>query len=220
MPLQVGESSLTPRAIVKNLGVIIDGHLSMKKQVQSLCKRANFHIWSIDWIRRFLDDATTEKLMHAFVFSTIDSCNSLLYGLPDKLLDRLQLVQNKAARMVRRVKKHDHITPHLMALHWLPIKSRIVFKILVLTFHYLHGSAPAYLSELIKPYRPASQSRSATSPNLLCIPRIRLETYGARSFSHAAPTLWNKLPEDIRAINSMSLFRSRLKTHLFKIAYM
>lgn len=220
LPLQVGESSLTPRASVKNLGVIIDKHLSMEEQVQSLCKKANFHIWSIGRIRRFLDDATTEKLMHAFVFSTIDSCNSLLYGLPDKLLDRLQLVQNKAARMVRRVKKHDHITPHLMALHWLPIKSRIVFKILVLTFHCLHGSAPAYLSELIKPYRPALQSRSATSPNLLCIPRIRLETYGARSFSHAAPTLWNKLPEDIRAINSMSLFRSRLKTHLFKIAYM
>ena len=113
-----------------------------------------------------------------------------------------------------------HANAHLMALHWLPIKSRIVFKILVLTFHCLHGSAPAYLSELIKPYSPASQSRSETSTNLLCIPRIRLEKYGARSFSHAAPTLWNKLPEDIRAINSMSLFRSRLKTHLFKIAYM
>jgi hypothetical protein len=126
MTLQVGESSLTPRASVKNLGVIIDGHLSMVEEVQSLCKRANFHIWSIEQIRRFLDDATTEKLMHAFVFSTIDSCNSLFYGLPDKLLDRLQLVQSKAARMVRRVKKHDHIIPHLKALHWLPIKSRIV----------------------------------------------------------------------------------------------
>ena len=146
------------------------------------------------------------------LFSPPSTAATLLYGLPDKLLDRLQLVQSKAARMVRRVKKHDHITPHLIALHWLPIKSRIVF--LVLTFHCLHGSTPAYLSELIKPYRPASKSRSATSPNLLCIPRIRLETYGARSFSHAAPTLWNKLPEDIRALNSMSLFRFRLKTHL------
>ena len=156
--------------------------------------------------------------MHAFVFSTPSTAaNFLLYGLPDKLLDTLKLVQSKAARMVKRVKKHDHITPHLKDLHWLPIKSRIVF--LVLTFHCLHGSTPAYLSELIKPYRPASQSRSATSPSFPCIPRIRLETYGARSFSHAAPTLWNKLSEDIRAINSMSLFRSRLKTHLFKIAY-
>jgi hypothetical protein len=219
MPLQVGESSLTPRALVKNLDVIIDGHLSMEKQVQSLCKRASFHIWSIDWIRRFLDDSTTEKLMHAFVFSTPSTAaNFLLYGLPDKLLDTLKLVQSKAARMVKRVKKHDHITPHLKDLHWLPIKSSIVFKILVLTFQCLHGSAPAYLSELIKPYRPASQSRSATSPSFPCIPRIRLETYGARSFSHAAPTLWNKLSEDIRAINSMSLFRSRLKTHPFKIA--
>ena len=79
----------------------------------------------------------------------IDSCNSLLYGLPDLQISKLQRIQNSAARLVTRSRTYDHVTPILPNLHWLPIRSRIDFKILLLTYQRLHGTAPAYLQDLV-----------------------------------------------------------------------
>ena len=95
-----------------------------------------------------------EKLVHAFVTSQLDFCNSLLSGSSRKSLKTLQLVQNAAARVLTRTKKREHITPVLASLHWLPVKSRIEFKILLLTFKALNNMAPLYLKELIVPYQP------------------------------------------------------------------
>ena len=81
-------------------------------------------------------------VLHAFVTSRIDYCNGLLYGLPDCEIAKLQRVQNAAARMLMSYKKYDHITPVLINLHWLPVRYRINFKILLLTFKALYGMAP------------------------------------------------------------------------------
>ena len=123
----------------------------------SLRKTCFLHLWNIAKIRDSLSQKGTEILVHAFISSKLDSCNSLLYGLPQSLIDRLQAVQNCAARPVTRSRKHDHITPILKQLHWLPVYSRIKYKVRLLTFKALHGLAPSYITEMLQPYK---QSRS------------------------------------------------------------
>ena len=111
LKLRVGDCELEPVQKVKNLGVILDSHLSMEAQVNSICRRAYFHLRSIGLIRKHLDLQTTKILVHAFVASTLDYCNSLLNGLPAKLLKKLQLVQNASARLIFRLRKNT--LPHI-----------------------------------------------------------------------------------------------------------
>ena len=107
-----------------------------------------------------------------------------------------------------------NLSPILRKLHWLPIKARIDFKLLLITFKALHGQAPAYLIELLNRYTPTRNLRSSGG-NLLVIPKSCMKGYGDRAFSVAAPKLWNALPDSIRCINSLSVFKSAIKTHLF-----
>ena len=107
----------------------------------------------------------------------MDSCNSILYGLPSCELDKLQRAQNAAARLVTMASKSDHITPILFKLHSLPVKERITFKLLLITFKTLHGQAPSYISELLKICnRPVllDQARSNTCqfPNATLYPTV------------------------------------------------
>ena len=104
---------------------------SVEDHIKSICKSL-YHIRNI-----------------AFVTAKLDSCNSLLYGLPQHLISRLQSIQNTEARAVTRTRKFDHITSVLKQLHWLPVRYRIVFKILTLVYKALNGTAPSYISELL-----------------------------------------------------------------------
>ena len=108
--------------------------------------------------------------MHALVISRLDYGNALLYGITDRLLHRLEMIQHSAARIIMCIKRHDRqsITAVLRRLHWLPVKWRINYKIVVLVFRALHGLAPAYLSTLITPYEPRRALRSTDSA-LLCV---------------------------------------------------
>ena len=157
-----------------------------------------------------------KTLVH--VISRLDYGNALLYGITDRLLHRLEMIQHSAARIIM-CKRHNRqsITAVLRRLHWLPVKWRINYKIVVLVFRALHGLAPAYVSTLITPYEPRRALRS-TGSALLCVPRHNLERYGRRSFSCAGPVLWNSLPEDMRLADSLNSFKSHLKTHYFKLA--
>ncbi|XP_051759449.1 uncharacterized protein LOC127517607 [Ctenopharyngodon idella] len=159
-----------------------------------------------------------EQLVHAFMTSRLDYCNALLGGCSARLINKLQLVQNAAARVLTRTRKYDHISPVLSTLHWLPVKHRIDFKILLITYKALNGLAPQYLSELLIHYSPSRLLRSQNSGQLI-IPRISKSTAGGRSFSYLAPKLWNNLPSIVREADTFCQFKSRLKTHLFNLAY-
>jgi hypothetical protein len=218
LPLQIGDCEIQPSKKARNLGVTFDSQLKMTQHISSLVRSANFHLRGISRLRKYLDVKSAEKVVHALISSRLDNCNSLLYGLPDISLTRLQKVQNTAARIVTRRKQSDHITPVLHSLHWLPVKQRIDFKILVLTYRALNGLAPAYLTELLDTYQPSRSLRSQDR-HLLVPPKSYLKTYGDRAFASAAPRLWNPLPYDLKTASSVQSFKSGLKTFLFKIAY-
>ena len=146
--------TLASSTTVKNLGVIFDEDMSFKCHIKQVTRTAFFHLRNIVKIRNILSQSDAEKLVHAFVSSRLDYCNSLLSGCPNSSLKSLQLIQNAAARALTGISKRDHITPVLASLHWLPLKSRIEFKILLLTYKALKGLAPSYLKDLIVPYHP------------------------------------------------------------------
>ena len=152
--------TLASSSTVKNLGVVFDQDLSFNVHIKQILRPAFFHLRNIAKIRRIVSQADAEKLVHAFVTSRLDYCNSLLSGCSNKSLRTLQLIQNAAARVLTGTKIRDHISPILASLHWLPIKSRIEFKIILLTYKALHGQAPSYLKELIIPYYPSRTLRS------------------------------------------------------------
>ncbi len=147
--------------------------------------------------------------------SRLDYCNALLGGCPATSINTLQIVQNAAARVLTRSRIYDHITTILQSLHWQHIKFCISFKILLLA---LNGIAPAYLTNLLSRYNPTRSLRSQNS-GLLVVPRIAKSTKGGRAFSYLAPKLLNNLPDNVRGSDTLSLFKSRLKTHLFSQAF-
>ena len=128
---------------------------------------------------------------------------------------RLQRIQNYAARLVTRTTLKVYITQVLNSLHWLRIPERFMFKILSLTYQAVNSIGPSYLNDLTVPYSPSRTLRSSQQ-HLLCIPTTKLKTFGSRSFSVSAATLWNSLPETLKLCPSLGTFKASLKTHLFQ----
>ncbi|KAK5851958.1 hypothetical protein PBY51_023469 [Eleginops maclovinus] len=216
--LEVDGCYITPSPVVRNLGVILDPTLSFQSHIINITKSAFYHLKNISRLRPSLSASVTETLIHCFISTRLDYCNAILTGLPSKTLDRLQYVQNSAARVLTGIKPWQHITPTLMQLHWLPVKFRIKFKILLLTYKSLHALAPRYLSDLLHPYTPLRSLRSSVKDQL-AVPRTRLKTFGDRAFCVSAPTMWNQLPPHIRCAPSVDSFKKHLKAHLFSEAY-
>ncbi|XP_072251173.1 uncharacterized protein [Leuresthes tenuis] len=210
--------SLASSSTVRNLGVIFDQNLSFDAHIKLVSRTAFFHLRNIAKIRNILSQGDAEKLVHAFVTSRLDYCNSLLLGCPTYSLKSLQLIQNAAARVLMRTNRRDHVSPVLASLHWLPVKFRIEFKILLLTYKVLNDRAPSYLKDLIVRYFPNRALRSQTA-GLLVVPRVSKSRMGGRAFSYQAPLLWNKLPVNVREADTLSTFKIRLKTFLFDKAY-
>ena len=131
----------------------------------------------------------------------------------------LQKVQNIAARIISKQRKFDHITPVLKSLHWLRVEHRILFKLLMITVKAIHGIAPIYLSDLIRVNEQKRSLRQNNRMKVLSVPRFNTATYERKAFVNAAPTEWNKLPENIRTITEFWAFKRELKTFLFKVPY-
>ena len=215
IPLKVGDHQIPPALKLRNLGVIMDKHLTMSPHIQNTVRNAFFKIREISYYRRFLTSSATKSLIHAYVTSRLDYCNGLLYGLPKVLTNKLQSVLNTAARLVTLGRKYDSITPDMQKLHWLPIESRIKYKIILQVFKSLNGMAPKYLSDKLK----YSHGLRSYDKKLLMVPKSKKKTYGDRAFSVAGPILWNELPDKVRQCESLDSFKRMLKTHLFTEAY-
>jgi len=218
VPLNVGDSSIAPSLTVCNLGVKLDRFATMEEHSSSICRGAYLQLRNIGKLRSYFDQASLECVVHAFISSKLDYCNSLLVGLPLSLLHRLQSIQNTAARILTGTPKHAHITPVLRDLHWLPVGKRILYKTLLLVFKALHHLAPVYIQELIVEHRPSRNLRSSNQ-RLLVVPYTSSSLVQSRAFSVVGPRLWNDLPYDIRIEQSIELFKTKLKTFLFRDFY-
>ncbi len=215
--VELENCQISTSTTVRNLGVTLDQSLSFQDNVSSICRACYLELRRIGSIRHLLSEDATKTLISAFILSRLDYCNSLLAGCPQKLLSRLQKVQNNAARLTLRLPRSAHVTPLLHSLHWLPIEKRIDYKLSLLCFKSLNDLGPTYLSDLLHLYTPSRQLRSSSDTHLLRIPRFRTKTAGQRSFSHQAPSSWNKLPLALRSSDCLSFFKSSLKTTLFKM---
>ena len=145
-------------AVVRDLGFAIDADLSMAAQIANACLSAYYHLYRISRIRHTTctTTCTTKCLVHALVTSRIDYDNAMMYGIPDRLLDRLELVQHSAAKVVVRIRRGDRrsMTAALKQPHWLPVKWRVEYKLLVLVFRTLRDRTSTYLASLLTPYVP------------------------------------------------------------------
>ena len=216
--ITIGEVTVERVASVKSIGATLDSHLTMESQVAAICKSSWFHLHQISKIKEYLTRDQLQTVIQAYVISRLDQNNSLLAGIPDYMIRKLQMVQNACARLINGIRKYDHITPSLMQLHWLPVEQRIIFKVLLLVYKALNGKAPVYLSELLDIPKKVYNTRSSCRLNLPGIPHYA--TTEKRDFSHCGPIEWNKLPLNVKDCKTIDSFKRNLKTHLFRKAYL
>ena len=168
----------------------------MGDHITKTSSAAFYYLYNIRRIRKYLSKECIETLIHAFISSRLVYCNSLLYGLPAYQIQKLQRVQNSAARLVFQESQFCLITPFLRALHWLPVSYQIAFKIILLTFKAIHKLAPTYISELVSlkvldtlgvgTISDQMTANFLTFHHASLVPRLV-----SRSFYMAAPKLWN-----------------------------
>ena len=166
-------------------------------------------------IARSLSVEAAKSLVHAFISSRLDYCNAILHGLPDRLMRRLQSVQNAAARLITGAPRRDHITQILRQLHWLTVRRRVDLKIAVLVFQCLTGQASGYLAEDCQLVADVSARRLRSADTATCVTRRTSNIFDDRCFAAAGPRLWNSLPINLRQCHCLEQFKRLLKTFLF-----
>ena len=149
----------------------------MEDHINNLCSRSYYHLRNIRNTKKYLPNTLLRTAVHAFAINRIDHCNSLLVGLPQSQIHKLQKVQNCAARLLTRVDRFDHVTPVLKELHWLPVKYRIIFKFLSLIYQYIKSQIPRYLSFHLPIYYPNTALRSADNGTLVERKPTNLKTW-------------------------------------------
>ena len=224
-PVTVAGVPVSPKTHIKMLGVTFDSRLNFEKHVTETCSTASYHLRGLRHIRKVLDKQTANTIACSIVNSRLDYCNSVLAGINDYNINRLQRIQNSAARVVANVGTRHSVTSTLRELHWLPVAQRIDFKVALTTFKVLTTSTPSYLRCHLVNYTPTRTLRSSSN-NLLAIP-VCNTVLASRAFCVYAPRLWNSFPHYIRETvidnaNSGSIsieaFKRMLKTFFFTVA--
>ena len=192
----------------KNLGVIIDSVLSFEPQIDKVVKSSFNTIRKLSKVKMFLTKDHLKILACSLILSTLDYCNLLYYGLPECSLKKLQRVQNCAARLVckNQIPFRQSLDGVYAELHWLRVKFRILYKVLLVVHKCLHDMAPNAVVALLQ-YSNSERTMKLKETSFR-------NGYGARAFSHVAPKLWNLLPEFIREEHETVEFKKKLKSFL------
>jgi hypothetical protein len=220
-PFVVGTDVVTPVSSVRDLGIYIDSDLSMRSHISRTVSACFTSLRQIRSIRRSITKPILQSLVAALTLTRLDYGCSTLAGLPARQLNRLQSVLNAAARLIYSARRNDHVSPLLRELHWLSVPQRIEFRLAVLVYRCLNGTAPKYLADELQRVADINSRRRLRSASslLLHVPRARCKTIGDRAFPIAAARVWNSLPSSIASLPSLQQFRRALKTELFRRSY-
>ena len=220
MSVSVGDMQVSPSSKVRDLGVVFDQYLTFHDHISGICKSSHFHLRCIGRIRNPLTFDATAHPIHALITSRLDLCNSILYNLPSKQIERLQRIQNQTTRMLKRIPRRNHITPVLRELHWLRIHDRIILK--NLAHKAINNTTPEYLCDLIRLNVKSTTIRTRASfyPCLISVPPISktcANSFLDRSFVYAAPTLWNARDLDIQLLPFAAFKKKSQDTSLSEV---
>ena len=196
--------------VVKNVGVWVDQNLDLTHHINKIVSHCYKILRDIGSIRSFISQMHTEMLVHAVISSRLDYCNSLFFNLSKANINKLQKVQNAAARLVARKRKRHSISSTIKDLHWLRIESRIIFKILLLVYKGIQGTSSKNIQLDFKPHNCRPEDF------LMLKTKFFKTSYGRRTFAYNAPRLWNALPLHIRTEESLDVFKKAVKTLLFQ----
>ena len=211
LSLHVGIDTVTPSNVVRDLGVLLDSELTMRQHISKTVGACFYHLRRLK-VRWILGNQRNMQTRHCICYESPRLLQSTIVPL--------QRVQNAAVRLVSRLRPRDHITSALRELHWLPIRYRMIYK-LCLTMHNAHvGRSLRYIIDTLspiadKPNRGRLRLSASSKYELLAL-RLKI---GERAFSYSEPAYWNSLPSELASIMDTQTFKSRLKTHIFRLAY-
>lgn len=195
----------------KSLGILIDETLSFKQHIIKLKQDCFRLIRNVCKMRFIFTKDQLKTIVNSLIVCKLDYCNGMFYGVDERWIDELQRIQNAAGKAVYGLYKHDHVGNTLQKLHWLPVRERIIYKVLLIVFKCLNGMGPQYLTEML--------TYGNYSHNIHLMEPYMNTAMGERAFQKYAPRLWNSMPSSIKECTTLPTFKKYLKTHLFQIAY-
>ena len=160
---------------VSNLGLTVDRDLAMNSHVSNTVRASYYEIRKLGQLRDYLDLNSTKTIASSCILSRLDYCNSVLAGSSQDLIQKLQKVQNNAARLVLKKSRREHISPLLKQMHWLPVQSRIEYKLATICFKTSKCNGPSYLSEILTTHT-ATRPLRAKYTNTFLVPQTKLST--------------------------------------------
>lgn len=217
--IRVGDDIIRPQNSVRNLGVFFDPTLSMELHVQKICRDSFSHCRLISFVRDCLTKESCIMAINSLVLSRIDFAPSLLIGVSQKLLHRLQLVINTAARIILKIRKFDHISKGLDLLQWLPIEKRIQLRIALLSWKAVRLGEPTYLASLLSAQPSCQYGLRSVDQDLLMVPWIG-SAKGSRAFRIVAPRIWNSIPIAVRNSSKACTFVEQCKQLLLSSSFL
>ena len=215
--IEVNGHTIDRSITLKYLGAWLDQELKLKQHVTNKCRLAMANMQRIKKLRPMLTKQAMKTFVIGLVMSPLDYCNTLFIGLPECDISRLQQTQNICVRLVLHKEQYHSTTECLKTIQWLPIFQRIKHILLTSVYKCLKDMAPAYLSNQLT-LNPISRLglRSVGEYKKLIIPRVKNKTFAARSFSMLGPTWWNQLPNEIKTLGSLDVFKKHLKHSYLK----
>jgi hypothetical protein len=218
--LKIGNAIIQSSTSVKVLGVTLGAKLNFQEFISNKIRVCNFHLRNLRNVKSCLPQDSRILLVNNLILSNLDYCNSILACLPECQIYPLQKILNKAVRFIFNLRYFEHISPFLYKLHFLPINFRIRFKLCLIAYKIIIGSAPMYLSnafELFKPNTTINLRPGAGRDELML--KISLQERKKTTLYSKIIIEWNNLPLEIRKINNIIHFKTQLKTHFFRKAF-
>ena len=186
--IDVASDKIECTECIRYLGGFLDANLSFKEHISRKCKTGSHTLYKICSIRKYLTQEACGIVVNGLVISQIDYANGMLLNVPDVTLKLYQRLQNMSAKVILNTNKYASSTESLIALHWLPVQARIIFKNLTLVHQCIYGNAPEYLRNLLKKKQSKCSLRRCIHNTCdLEVPFNKWKTFGDRSFSGGTP---------------------------------